>query len=225
MLLVGCTMNSNTTNREPQLEIPTQWASSGIENTYGEPIGWLGDFTDPRLEEMVKEALEGNFDLRITASRLENSRAAAMLAGADQLPTLSVRIDGSHGETKTVVEDFFVNTENRNYGIGLSTAWEIDLWGRLNNLAASADADLKTAEADYEAARLSLAAKVAKTWFNVTTASLQLRLAEQAVDSCKNVVKKIRADLTQVLPAGWICDYLLRQPQRMRASSDKGKWN
>ncbi len=125
-----------------------------------------------------------------------------MLAGADQLPTMSVKNDGSHCEIKTVVEDFSVNTENRNYGIGLSTAWEIDLWCRLNNLAASADADQKTAEADYEAARLSLAAKVAKVWFNVTTASLQLWLAEQAVDSCKTVVKRIRGRFDTGIASG-----------------------
>ena len=52
--------------------------------------------------------------------------------------------------------------------LGLNLSWEIDLWGRLRNRARAGYADYQAVEADFESARLSLAANTAKSWLNVT---------------------------------------------------------
>jgi NodT family efflux transporter outer membrane factor (OMF) lipoprotein len=63
----------------------------------------------------------------------------------------------------------------------LSVNWELDLWGRVRYGRAAAAADAAAAELDFEFARQSLAALVARSWFLATEAALQLEVARGAI--------------------------------------------
>ena len=62
-------------------------------------------------------------------------------------------------------------------GAALSMTWELDLWGRVRYGRAAARADAASAQADFEYARQSLAATVAKSWFLAIEAALQAEVA------------------------------------------------
>ena len=49
--------------------------------------------------------------------------------------------------------------------VGVSTSWEIDLWGRLRRLAESAEATAQASAGDLASARLSLQAQLATSYF------------------------------------------------------------
>src|SRR5256886_17481550 len=51
------------------------------------------------------------------------------------------------------------------YGIAAGAAWEADVWGRIRSKKAAAKAESAALEADYEFARQSLAAAVARAYF------------------------------------------------------------
>ena len=61
---------------------------------------------------------------------------------------------------------------------GLQLSWEIDLWDRTGSLAAAARADARAAELNEQAARVSLAAEVARNWFAVRSARETLACLE-----------------------------------------------
>ena len=54
---------------------------------------------------------------------------------------------------------------------------ELDLWGRVRHGRAAAAADAASAQSDFEYARQSIAALVAKSWFLATEAGLQAEIA------------------------------------------------
>lgn len=65
------------------------------------------------------------------------------------------------------------------YGASLGvSSWELDLWGKYRNKAASARADLLSTEAARDAVRLSVAGNTAKTYFQLRSAALQEQTAE-----------------------------------------------
>jgi NodT family efflux transporter outer membrane factor (OMF) lipoprotein len=66
-----------------------------------------------------------------------------------------------------------------NFSLGAQLNWEIDLWGRLTDEAKAAYRDARASLADYEAARLSLAGRVAQAWFGLIEARLQRELGER----------------------------------------------
>jgi multidrug efflux system outer membrane protein len=100
--------------------------------------------------------------------------AAAMTAATAAAPMAAAA-------TKPVTTTNTVRTSD--YGLSLDASWEMDLWGRLRDLDHAAYEDLVAAQADFRAARLSLAANTAKAWFNLIAARQQLELAEDTRDS------------------------------------------
>jgi len=59
------------------------------------------------------------------------------------------------------------------YGLGIGAAWEADVWGRIRSKKAAAKAESAALEADYEFARQSLAAAVARAYFSTIEAAQQ----------------------------------------------------
>jgi len=68
------------------------------------------------------------------------------------------------------------------YGIGSGAAWEADVWGRIRSKKAAARAESQALEADYEFARQSLAAAVARAYFTVIEAAQQEANAQATLD-------------------------------------------
>jgi outer membrane protein, multidrug efflux system len=67
-------------------------------------------------------------------------------------------------------------------GIGIGASWELDVWGRIRSRKAAVQADSDALEADYEFARQSLAAAVARAYFSTIEASQQAANAQETLD-------------------------------------------
>jgi NodT family efflux transporter outer membrane factor (OMF) lipoprotein len=66
-----------------------------------------------------------------------------------------------------------------NFALGAQLNWEIDLWGRLTDETRAAYREARASLADYDAARLSLAGRVAQAWFGLIEARQQRELGER----------------------------------------------
>jgi NodT family efflux transporter outer membrane factor (OMF) lipoprotein len=160
----------------PTVEVPDAWVSQPEESPRNLPTGWLADFNDPRLEEIVAEALENNQNLQTAAAHLEVARQAAIKAGAGRYPFIGAGAGGSSeggydgGDTTTTS------------GVSLDVAWEVDLWGGIRARNASGLADYEAASSQYKFARLSLAAQTAKAWFLAVENKMQVGLAEENIE-------------------------------------------
>ncbi len=175
---MGCATSPKVADRPLEVNPPAKWVS-GIENEALReqmPIGWLSTFNDPKLEAIIAEAMAHNYSLRTWASLIETANANAIITGANRYPQLGVGLDSSRRQTRTPAKSF-----SNSHSLDLNLSWEIDLWGRLRDQSAAAIADIEAAQADYRAARLSIAGLCAKAWFRMTTAKAQLNLAQETL--------------------------------------------
>jgi NodT family efflux transporter outer membrane factor (OMF) lipoprotein len=150
---------------------------------------WLKDFNDPELEKLVAEALTNNPDLRTASARIGQALAEARLSGATRLPAADVGLLAQRQRTGPTSGYNYLN----NYQLGLNLSWELDLWGRLANQIQAAKARTKASAADYEAARLSLAAQVSKAWFNLKEARAQSDLALKTARAYRKNLQTLKA--------------------------------
>ena len=161
------------------VSVPSQWAGGATEHA-AVVDDWLSTFHDPQLSAAVAEAIANNSDLRVAATRVEQARLYAKLAGADLYP--SVDLIGHKG-IKMGADGGGLQ------GALINASWEIDLWGRVRYAHAAATADYASAQADFEYARQSLAAAVAKNWFLATEAGLQADIARATIQSSEELVR------------------------------------
>jgi outer membrane protein, multidrug efflux system len=161
----------------PAVAVPAKWAAGGGSGAVSE--GWLAGFHDEQLTAAVNEALVNNADLRVAAARVETALLYAKLAGARLYPSVDLlargggKLSGDNSGLK---------------GALLSMTWELDVWGRVRYGRAAAAADAASAQADYEYARQSMAALVAKSWFLATEAGLQAENARATIRESEQLV-------------------------------------
>ncbi len=105
---------------------------------------WWTLFNDATLNNLVDQALTSNASLRLAVARVEQADALAREAGASFFP----QIDGSAGISNTKASTrtaTFVATQPRirqSRSIGLSTSFELDVWGRIRRANEAARATL-----------------------------------------------------------------------------------
>ena len=138
--------------------------------------GWLASFKDPQLEALVAEGLNTqNPNLRALSAQVDRAAAAARLAGAALRPTVTLGADLSG----TTGPD---DVEGESAAAALGVGWEADVWGRVRAGANAAEESLRATVADFEYARQSLIANIARSWYLATELRLQAELSKEVVD-------------------------------------------
>ena len=169
---------------------------------------WWSGFGDPLLSALIVEGLEHNASLRAAAANVEMAFAQARIDGAAGQPELEAALDPGRRKQNTAqsglaeaipipipgfepggVRSFAFTS----YGLALNVRWEVDLWGRLRALTAAALAEAAAGEADFEAARLSIAGQVAKLYFGVVEAVQQAELLERTLASRERTRDRVLA--------------------------------
>jgi NodT family efflux transporter outer membrane factor (OMF) lipoprotein len=163
----------------PVVAVPAQWTATGAAS--GAVLdNWLATFRDDQLAAAVTDAIAHNADLQVGAARVEQAQLYARLAGAKLYPSVDLLARGGgklSGDSSGL------------QGAALTASWELDLWGRVRYGRAAAAADADSARADFEYARQSIAAQVAKTWFLTTEAAMQANLARVSIQSSEELVR------------------------------------
>ncbi|CAB3626013.1 MULTISPECIES: efflux transporter outer membrane subunit [Achromobacter] len=160
-------------------------------------IGWRDFFRDPLLQQLIEISLHNNRDMRRAALNVEAAQALYRIQRAAMLPNLSVsasgaseRIPGDLGATQD-------GQVSKRYDVaGVTTAWELDLWGRIRSLSDQALATYLALEENRIATQLSLVAEVANAYLTLRADQELLRLTEDTL-----ATQKRSYDLTADLAA------------------------
>jgi outer membrane protein, multidrug efflux system len=184
MLLPGCIRLKNppdapTLKAEslPKVVVPDKWVNASGAGDVTD--NWLTSFHDDQLTAAVAEAITNNPDLQVGAARLEQAVLYAKLAGAQLYPSVDLLAKGGGG---------LGGDSTGLTGAIIRASWELDLWGRVRYGRAAAREDARSAAADFEYARQSMAAAVAKSWFLATEAGLQAEVARLSIQEGDQLV-------------------------------------
>src|SRR5215831_11370020 len=89
LVLAGCTLGPDY--KRPAVPTPPSWREIPVaeaESLANTP--WWELFDDPRLQELIRIALQENKDLKIAVERVEEARARYGFTKADVWPTLDL---------------------------------------------------------------------------------------------------------------------------------------
>ena len=137
---------------------------------------WWAVFSDPVLDGLERRLEDGSADLAAAVARYDQARALSRQASSVLWPQVGVAAGTSRQRTPADGQ-FDATTLNA------SAAYELDLWGRLRNLAAAGRADAQASAADLAGARLSLQAQLADTYFQLRGADAQIAVLASTSDA------------------------------------------
>ncbi|MFW6348123.1 MAG: efflux transporter outer membrane subunit [Cyclonatronaceae bacterium] len=168
----------------PPVTLPESFSESGTALL---PEKWWQSFDDDELNTAVASGLESNFTLLSAWQRLNAARALADQAGAARFPTLEA---SAQGQTSRDNND--VTRDREQFELGLTSVYELDLWGRIRS---SAQAEAFRAQAslyDYQTAALTLTAEITRAWYQLADARAQLSLLEEQTETNETVLELLR---------------------------------
>lgn len=159
---------------------------------------WWAMFSDPVLDDLEARAEKANPGLAAAVAAYDQARSLAAQARAGLVP----EIDGNATAQRTRRSQnapLRVGGPNQYSSdqMGASAAYEIDLWGRLRNLAAGAGDRAQASAADLRSMRLSLQADLADDYLTLRGLDAQRRLLESTAAAYARALQ-----LTQILHDG-----------------------
>ncbi len=156
-------------------DLPDYWTGGRYRVTSPAMVGWVDDFKSAKLKELVREAVNQNYNLASGRSRVEQVLERARIANANRIPQIDGGISANRSQIRRGAALRTVTAST--YNLTLDFSWEVDIWGRVKNLR-DAQLDLAVAETNiYEWTRLSLAATVVKTSLDIAESRQQIILS------------------------------------------------
>jgi multidrug efflux system outer membrane protein len=209
----GCAVGPNY--RRPVVNVPPGYRGVAPEQAAkGEAQSladekWWQVFQDEQLKELVKTALQQNYDVRIAAARILQAQAQLGITRADQFPTIA----GNAGATnqREPQSKFLPAFETSANLVGGSLAWDLDFWGRYRRATDAARADLVASEWARREVISALIADLAGAYFELRALDLQLEISQRTLASRRDSLR-----LTSLLADGGSTSMLdVRQAEQL----------
>uniref|UniRef100_UPI0017E4A1D2 TolC family protein n=1 Tax=Polaromonas sp. TaxID=1869339 RepID=UPI0017E4A1D2 len=136
---------------------------------------WWQQQGDPLLVELISAAQAVSPSVASARSRIEQSRATRVAAGAALLPSLDASASTSRGRSQPVgAARAPIGTTSQ---VGLQTAWEIDVFGGRRDSRDAAQLRYEGAQAQWHDARVLVAAETANQYYRLRSCEQLLRVA------------------------------------------------
>jgi NodT family efflux transporter outer membrane factor (OMF) lipoprotein len=180
-VLVGC--SSAPRYERPAVEVPAAFKeTAGWREANPQaadvPDEWWRLFADPVLDDLQSQLVLGNQNLQASIAAVRVAQAALATSRASLVPSVGVGASASRAANASGTAQ---GGPGNTYALTGSASWEIDLWGRLAGTVDSAQARLAASRDDLAAARLSLQATLAQTYFSLRVAEAQAALLESTL--------------------------------------------
>lgn len=157
-----------------------------VDSTSLEYLGWEQVFTDPLLQDYIRQALANNNDLDDARRNVEIAQAQLKGAKLSYFPSLALTPNGGSAS-------YGGSHMNWSYTIPLAANWEIDVFGKILNRKRGAKVSVEQMR-DYEqAVRSQIICGVANTYYALVLLKQQLALTERTAVIWKDQVESMRA--------------------------------
>jgi multidrug efflux system outer membrane protein len=196
-LMTGCTVGPRY--QRPAITAPSAYRGESAEQSPATPAKSLGDekwsevFQDPVLQQLIRTALQQNYDLQIAAARVLEAQAQLGITRATQFPMAAAGVEG-YSERNPQIASTFPSYEANDAELDLSVIWNLDFWGKYRRETEAARANLLASEWGRRAVVTSVVSNVAAAYFQLRELDLSLQISKSTLTSRQNSLR-----LTNVL--------------------------
>jgi len=189
LAMAGCS-TLRTPYERPAAELPAAWSTTPAASTSAAAAPadrWWRAFGAPTLDALVDAAFARNNDLAAAALDLRRAQLQAGLVEAAGRPSVSGSVSAQgrrelDGDARTT----------RSFGASVNVSYEIDLWGRVASVNDAAQWEATATEEDLQAATLSMAATVARLYWQLGYLNQRIASAEASVAHAERTQELVR---------------------------------
>jgi NodT family efflux transporter outer membrane factor (OMF) lipoprotein len=150
------------------------------------PDAWWRLYNDPRLDELVQEALNANRTLAAANANLSAARAVLAAAHANRYPSTSAVAAGVYGRDAVTDEILELGGHAPQtlwlFEDVLEAAYEVDLFGRVHRAIEVANANADSVAAARDIVKVVVAAETTRAYAAVCALGEELDVAHHSLD-------------------------------------------
>ncbi|HEX8504240.1 MAG TPA: efflux transporter outer membrane subunit [Hymenobacter sp.] len=155
-------------------------------------LRWQQLFTDTTLQRLISQGIARNLDLQVAYTRIQQAEAYYLQSRAVLFPTLNANT-GATRSRFSQAQTFGQQGTVTQYQLGLSSAWEVDVWGRLRSNRRANLASLLESQAGARAVQTGLIADIANYYYQLLALDQQLAITRYTVMNWDTTVQTMRA--------------------------------
>jgi outer membrane protein, multidrug efflux system len=185
----------------PEMSPPAEFRDAGgppSPETLAD-IPWWQVFDDKALQELIRDAIAHNYDLRVAIARVQEARALARVARSFLYPDIGVSaFSGGNQVSRNSQPSVIGEDDDRvfaNTSITATMAWELDLFGRIRRDSEAAFARYLASEEGRRAVLITLVSDVAQSYFLLRELDLQRVVALRTLTLNDQTVEYYRTRL------------------------------
>jgi len=193
VLLSGCKVGPNYVR--PQVTAPPAYRgadNAAVSSATPDSLGdqdWAKVFQEPELRELIRTALENNFDIRIAAKRVLEQEAQLRITRSQQFPTASIGGTGIGADLPGSLGTGLPSGATTAGSFNVSAAWNPDFWGLYRRQTEAARAQLLAQTWAQRAVRMTLVQQVATAYFQLRALDTQLEIAKETLQTRQESVE------------------------------------
>jgi len=189
--LVGCTVGPDYKKTTPA--VPDHWEAERGSGLNLKPItpeklrNWWHNFGDLQLNRLMDKALEGNLDLKIALTRVDQARADRRATSAEFFPQVNLKAGAQRNKNQSPA--YSKGLAFNIFELGFDALWEIDLFGRQQRRLEAAIADQDAANESYAQALVTLTSELARSYVEYRNLQNQLRITQTNLKTQQHTLK------------------------------------
>lgn len=179
-VLHGCALGPDF--QRPEIAVPTTfseakgWKTAEPQDQIA-PNAWWELYGDSRLNELVQQVEISNQNVLAAAAQYRQAQALVSASRAAWFPTLGGTLSAFRGQGTTSGTSISPGSPVRDTDrIGLSSTWEVDLWGRISRTVEANTNAAQASAGDLAAARISAQATLVQSYLQLRINDAQQRL-------------------------------------------------
>ncbi|MDR4499670.1 MAG: efflux transporter outer membrane subunit, partial [Candidatus Scalindua sp.] len=198
----GCAVGKNYI--QPHAMVSEDWRTvleRGLVSKPSDLKQWWTSFDDTQLNELIREAIAGNYDIKVAVARVNEARARRGIAIADLFP--SIDASGSYSRTRssettdTGIKNVSFNKREtipiNIFSTGFDAAWELDIFGGARRSVEAAGAEMDATHAELHDIMVTLLSELAVNYIELRNIQNRLRIAKANVKTQEETLKLTKA--------------------------------
>jgi len=167
-----------------QVAAPADAASRGA---------WWTVFNDADLDALEARVDVSNQTVKKAVADLEQARATVDYQHAGFLPTVTAGVAQSRSRiSRNKLGSSLAGKTTPDHQVGVAASWEPDVFGRVRDAVAGAQANADASAADLQAVKLSVTAELATDYFALRSLDTQKQLLDDTVRAYADALKLLQ---------------------------------
>jgi len=185
--MAGCSAGPNY--HRPVVQTPTAYrdlsagTQANAQAASFADLPWWQVFQDPQLQDLIRTALKGNYDLQLATERINAARAQVAITRSRLFPQVGGNADFSGGKEQSF------QTKYNFLSLGADAAFQLDFFGQLRRATEASRAELLATEEAKHTVTLTLVSDLASAYFDLLQLDLELVITQDTVKTQEDSVK------------------------------------